>query len=86
MFVTALVRTSIESNESELGGLVEKFMKVKDLLNMKTTYGAINCILSHLINSTENEDKCLRLLKIVESLNAEVYNQIILHHLRQTTD
>jgi len=57
-----------------LNALVEKVLKLKGLMNMKVTFATISSILQHLLESDEQEEVAVRLLKQLEDINIETYN------------
>lgn len=77
-FVRALAQTVMSNDNVEvadaLNALVEKVLKLKGLMNMKVTFATISSILQHLLQSDEQEEVAVRLLKQLEDINIETYN------------
>ena len=77
-FVRALAQTVMSNDNVEIGdalnALVEKVLKLKALMNMKVTFATISSILQHLLESDEQKEVALRLLKQLEDINIETYN------------
>jgi len=55
-------------------------------MTLKINFTVISCILQHLLQTTDQEDTALNLLKLIEESDPQAYNQTVLYHLKQTQD
>lgn len=59
-----IVQTAI--SEQKLKIQVEKLLKNKGIMSLKNTFTVINCIIAHVLQSQQEEELALGLLKVLE--------------------
>lgn len=83
-----------EELAAKLQGSLEKLLKQKGLLNLKTQYQIISSLLQFLVEHPSNPEQkhshgkttAEKILELLKSLDSQCYNQTILYHLKQTQD